>query len=71
MNTAGLARLMALLTAVTTAGFGCAHVQQPERKVHIISEDASGIGSIVESGTGGAGADAYCNEIQKQCFTKC
>jgi hypothetical protein len=62
---------MALLTAVTTACLGCAHVQQPEQKIHVISEDASGVGSTVESGTGGAGADAYCNEIQKQCFSKC
>jgi hypothetical protein len=50
---------------------GCAHTQQPERRVHVISEDASGIGSAVESGTGGSGVDAYCNEIQKQCFDKC
>jgi N-acetylneuraminic acid mutarotase len=64
---------MALLTAVATASVGCVrvHPQQPERKVYVISEDASGVGSEVESGTGGAGVDAYCNEIQKQCFNKC
>ncbi len=68
MHSMGLARLMALLL---TVGFGCVHTRQPERKIYIISEDASGVGSTVESGTGGAGVDAYCNEIQKQCFSKC
>ncbi|WP_233261228.1 hypothetical protein [Vitiosangium sp. GDMCC 1.1324] len=62
---------MAVLTAVATASLGCAHTQPPERKVYVISEDASGVGSNLESGTGGAGAEAYCNELQKQCFTKC
>jgi hypothetical protein len=71
MHPAALTRLAALLTAVATASVGCAHTPQPERKVYVISEDASGVGSNVESGTGGAGADAYCNEIQKQCFSKC
>ena len=36
---------MILLTAMAMACLGCAHTQQPERKVHIISEDAGGIGS--------------------------
>jgi hypothetical protein len=63
--------LVALLVAVATASFGCAHSQQPERKVYVISEDASGVGSAVGSGTGGSGAEAYCNELQKQCFKAC
>ena len=71
MNLAALMRLVALLTVVATAGVGCAHVRQPERRIYVISEDASGVGSNVDSGTGGAGADAYCNELQKQCFDKC
>ncbi|MGZ3457774.1 MAG: hypothetical protein ACXU86_04635 [Archangium sp.] len=62
---------MALLTAVATVSVGCAHTQQPERKIYVISEDASGVGSNVESGTGGAGAEAYCSELQKQCVNKC
>ena len=61
----------ALLAAMAIASFGCAHTQQPERKVYVISEDASGVGSGIGSGTGGSGAEAYCNELQKQCFTAC
>jgi hypothetical protein len=71
MHPVALTRLIVLLTAVATASVGCAHTQQPERRIYVISEDASGVGSNVESGTGGAGAEAYCNEIQKQCFSKC
>jgi len=71
MHLAALTRGVSLLATVVMAGFGCAHTQPPERQVHVISEDASGVGSDVERGTGGAGADAYCNELQKQCFDKC
>ncbi len=52
-------------------GSGCAHAPAPGPRVHVISEDARGVGTQVEGGTGGAGADAYCNEIQKQCFNTC
>jgi hypothetical protein len=71
MSPVALTRWVALIMAVATASVGCAHTQQPERKVYIISEDASGVGSNVESGTGGAGAEAYCNELEKQCFKQC
>lgn len=71
MRSGALAKWTVLLMAVTVACAGCSHTQQPERSVYIISEDASGVGSILESGTGGAGAEAYCNELQKQCFKKC
>jgi hypothetical protein len=71
MRPAGLTRWVALLTVVAVASFGCAHTQQPERKVYVISEDARGVGSNVKNGTGGAGAEAYCNELEKQCFKKC
>lgn len=71
MRPGNLARLAALLVAVATASFGCVHTQPPERKTYVISEDASGVGTRVESGTGGAGAEAYCNEIEKKCFTTC
>jgi hypothetical protein len=63
--------VLALLVALATASVGCAHTQPPERKVYVISEDASGVGSNVERGTGGAGAEAYCSEMEKQCFKKC
>jgi hypothetical protein len=64
-------RLLAPLTAVATASIGCAHTHQPERKLYVILEDASGVDFSDGPGVGGAGAEAYCNEIQKQCFTKC
>ncbi|NTX60378.1 hypothetical protein HUA74_06870 [Myxococcus sp. CA051A] len=64
-------RWVAPLAAIATVGFRCAHSQVPERKTYVISEDASGVGSDVGSGTGGSGAEAYCNEIQKQCFMAC
>lgn len=60
-----------LALGVAMASLGCAHTQSPERQVYVISEDASGAGAGLESGTGGAGAEAYCNEVQKQCFQKC
>ncbi len=72
MRSVVLAKLTVLLTAVAVASAGCSHMQQqPERRVYVISEDASGVGSHVESGTGGAGAEAYCSEMEKQCFKKC
>ncbi|MCY1080131.1 hypothetical protein [Archangium lansingense] len=71
MKPVSLTKLTVLLTAMAVASVGCSHTQQPERKVYVISEDASGVGSLVGSGTGGAGADAYCNELEKQCFKKC
>ena len=63
--------LRALFVSVVMAMTGCAHTQQPVRQVYVISKDAAGIGSRVEGGMGGAGADAYCNELQKQCYTQC
>ncbi len=72
MHSAGLTRLMALLTAVAVANLGCAHTQEPERRMYLIAEDASSIDFQEDArGIGGAGAEAYCNELQKQCYTKC
>ncbi|HZH16903.1 MAG TPA: hypothetical protein VE057_21280 [Archangium sp.] len=72
MRSVVLAKWTVLLTAVAVASAGCSHTQQqPERRVYVISEDASGVGSNVESGTGGAGAEAYCRELEKQSFKKC
>lgn len=71
MHPTGLIRLMLLLTVVTIALCGCAHTQAPGQKIFVISEDASGVGSSMESGTGGSSADAYCNELQKQCYKVC
>jgi hypothetical protein len=71
IRSAILARTRVLLTAVVMASVGCAHAQRPERKVYIISNDVSSAESGYPLGTGGAGAEAYCNELQKQCFNKC
>ncbi|MFL5355102.1 hypothetical protein [Archangium sp.] len=71
MKSAALTNWMVLLTAVALSSAGCAHTQPPERRIYVIDEDASGVSSNVESGTGGAGAEAYCGELQKQCFNKC
>ncbi|WP_367616293.1 hypothetical protein [Corallococcus exercitus] len=49
----------------------CGHAQRPERKTYVVSEDARGVGTAEGPGTGGSGAEAYCGEVQKQCFQKC
>lgn len=68
-------KLIFLLMALATTSFRCAHSreseQKPRQETHVISEDAIGVGSMLEAGTGGAGADAYCNELQKQCYKTC
>ncbi|QSQ23288.1 hypothetical protein JY651_50850 [Pyxidicoccus parkwayensis] len=61
---------MALLVAV--AILGCAHTQAPERKTYLITEDASRIDFKEDArGIGGSGAEAYCNELQIQCYDNC
>jgi len=67
----GPTRWMALLVAVAMALPGCAHTQEPERKRYLIHEDASSIDFEDTRGIGGAGAEAYCNELQIQCYDKC
>ncbi|NRD43471.1 hypothetical protein [Corallococcus exiguus] len=49
----------------------CGHTQRPERKTYVVSEDARGVGTAEGPGTGGSGAEAYCAEVQKQCFQTC
>ena len=71
MKPVALTKLLVLLTAVAVASPGCAHIQPPERKAYVISTNVSGIDFSDARGIGGAGADAYCNELQKQYFTKC
>lgn len=71
MRLSGLVELLAMLLVVATASFGCAHTPRPERRIYVISEDASGVGAAAMAGVGGAGAEAYCNELEKQCFKKC
>jgi hypothetical protein len=71
MKSVALTKLLVLLTVVAVASPGCAHIQPPERKVYVISTNVSGIDFSDARAIGGAGADAYCNELQKQCFTTC
>lgn len=71
MRTAGVAKPMALLLAWVLACLGCAHAPPPERKVYVIHANASAHGLEPAAGTGGSGAEAYCNELQKQCYTAC
>ena len=68
MRSVVLAKWTVLLTVVAVASAGCSHTQQqPERRVYVISEDASGVGSAL--GTGGAGYN--CDDELNQCFTRC
>lgn len=71
MESVTLTRLTVLLAAVALVSVGCAHTQPPERKVYFISDKASSVDPDVESGTGGAGSEAYCNELEKACFKSC
>ncbi|WP_434384573.1 hypothetical protein [Melittangium boletus] len=65
-------RWVVLLVAVAMATLGCAHTQVPGRKMYLIVKDASSIDFQEDArGVGGAGAEAYCNELQKQCYTQC
>jgi hypothetical protein len=63
-------QLIALLTAAL-ACFGCSHTQRPERKIYVIAERESGTGRADGPGTGGAGAEAYCAELQLKCHARC
>ncbi|WP_147333104.1 hypothetical protein [Archangium gephyra] len=61
-------RLLVLLSAVVMACVGCAHTQQPERRIYVIAEDTQGVGTAL--GTGGAG-DRDCQEEHEACFRRC
>lgn len=50
------------------ASVGCAHSQRPESRIHVVSEDAEGVGSALGSG----GAGGYdCTDEFKQCMKRC
>jgi hypothetical protein len=57
-----------LMIAMTVASIGCAHTQRPENRIHVISEDALGVGSAL--GEGGAG-ERDCQAEHEECFRKC
>jgi hypothetical protein len=60
-----------LLVLAGLHSFGCAHTQPPERKIYVISEPAHWSGASDGPGIGGAGAEAYCGEVQNTCFRQC
>lgn len=64
-------RCVALMVAVALAGLGCAHTRPPERKTYVISEGTDASASSEGPGTGGAGAEAYCGELQLKCHDEC
>jgi hypothetical protein len=70
MQTATLLKWMALLTSVAMACIGCAHTQQPERKVYIISEDAKEVGIALATGGGGHDCQAEHEECVGRCWNK-
>jgi hypothetical protein len=59
-----IALIMATMLAIT----GCAHTQQPERRVYVISEDAQGVGTAL--GIGGSGF-RNCEAEQNECYDDC
>ncbi|PTL80577.1 hypothetical protein [Vitiosangium sp. GDMCC 1.1324] len=56
--------MMSVAVAIT----GCAHAQQPERRIYVISDDAQGVGTAL--GTGGSGF-RNCDKEQNECFDDC
>ncbi|MGE6756642.1 hypothetical protein ACQKGO_01415 [Corallococcus interemptor] len=65
------ARSCAWIILTVMMATACGHTQRPERKTYVVSEDARGVGTAEGPGTGGSGAEAYCGEVQNQCFQKC
>jgi hypothetical protein len=57
-----------LLMAVTIINAGCIHAQRPEPRIHVVSEDAAGVGDTL--GSGGAGDDTCQQELEK-CMKLC
>ncbi|HEX8822799.1 MAG TPA: hypothetical protein VF794_22930, partial [Archangium sp.] len=57
-----------LIAAIAVASTGCAHTQRPEDRIHVVSEDASGVGTAL--GSGGAGGHD-CQEEHDECMKLC
>lgn len=68
MKSVILTKLLSLLTAVAMASVGCAHAQRPESKIHVVSEDAEGVGA--EPATGGSGGHD-CQKEHEECVERC
>jgi hypothetical protein len=62
MRTITVTKAVALMLAGAITSINCAHTQQPEPQVYIISASSDG--------TGGSGND-YCADEQTACFDRC
>ncbi|HSP80041.1 MAG TPA: hypothetical protein VLQ93_16040 [Myxococcaceae bacterium] len=62
-------RILVLLGLVSIAWAGCGHVRSERfgARIHVVDEDASGVGSAL--GVGCAGYD--CDDELKDCFKRC
>ncbi|MFY0568525.1 hypothetical protein ACN28E_32480 [Archangium lansingense] len=61
-------KLIALMMAVAMATVGCAHAQRPESRIHVVSENAEGVGTALA--TGGAGGHD-CQKEHEDCVKRC
>ena len=64
-------KLMLPLTIAALVSAGCAHRRQPERRIYVISERMDEGSPGDGPGTGGAGAENYCAELQLRCHAQC
>jgi hypothetical protein len=60
--------LIVPITAIVLVSIGCAHGQRPESRVHVVSEDAEGVGAALASG-GAGGHD--CQKQHEECVELC
>lgn len=54
--------------AVAASSVGCAHVQRTEIRIHVVSNDSTGVGA--ELGSGGAGGHD-CQKEHEECMEGC
>jgi hypothetical protein len=64
----GKMRWSVLITAMTLASAGCVHVQRSEARIHVVSENAEGVGTSSASG-GSGGYD--CQKEHEECVGRC
>lgn len=57
-----------VVATIVGAGTGCAHAQRLENRIHVVSEDTSGVGTAL--GSGGAGGHD-CQEEHDECMKLC
>lgn len=61
-------RVLVLITVAVMAGAGCAHTQRTEVRIHVVSDDAEGVGTAL--GSGGAGGHD-CQKEHEECIDRC